>query len=287
MDTSTGIGITLALVAAFASGVESLLRRKIAIKINPLVCTFLFQGFAALFLLPLFITRFTQPYLPHMWWLVVISGMLWAFASLAMFKAYSYLEASTGSIISRSKIILILFLSIIFLKESLNALKILGTLLIFLGLVILYFKKGGRVFSLKDKGVQFMMLSILLFSFALLIDKTLVKFFDPGALAFLLYAIPTFVLFFIVVGKKSSFTEITIKNISTIALTSLLSASFYFTVLSAFRFAEANVVIPLTELSSLVTVFGGILFLKERSHIKKKILAAIIVVIGAILIGLS
>jgi len=46
------------------------------------------------------------------------------------------------------------------------------------------------------------------------------------------------------------------------------------------NYAPATKVIPLISLSTLLTVFLGILILKERGQIAKKIIAGIIAVVG-------
>lgn len=54
--------------------------------------------------------------------------------------------------------------------------------------------------------------------------------------------------------------------------------------LKAFILADATKVIPVIQTTTLMTVMVGVLFLKERSHLTKKILAGIIAVIGVFLL---
>ena len=204
-------------------------------------------------------------------------------------KSYKYLEASVNTIVSKVRIPLFLILSIIFLGETLNSNKVIGTFLIFGGLVYLSYNKNKvKTLPLNNPGTPYLFASIFLIVFALLIDKFASGFFNPGMYTFMVYFIASLFLFLPILVRKQSIKPIfKSKYLPLIIITSFLSVTYYFLILNAYKFAEASIIIPLTELSVLVTVLGGFLFLNEKSHLKKKIISTLIVIVGAVLISLA
>lgn len=289
MEYFIGLGIIFALIAALSSGVEKILRKKISVNIDSLTYAFIFQGAGAIFALPLFIIKFQLPSNPNIWFLVVLSGFLWAGFAFTLIKSYKYLEVSVIAPVSRARIILFLFLAIIFLNETLNSNKVIGTFLIFGGLVYLSYNKNKvKTLPLNNPGIPYLFASIFLIVFALLIDKFASSFFNPGAYTFLVYFIASLFLFpFILLRKHSIKPIFRSKYLILMIITSFLSVTYYFLILNAYRFAEASVIIPLTELSGLVAVFGGIFFLGEKSYLKKKIISTLIIIIGTVFISLA
>ena len=60
----------------------------------------------------------------------------------------------------------------------------------------------------------------------------------------------------------------------------------YSALLYAYQIAPKSVVYPLNSLTTIFLVFMGILFLKEKSMIKRKLIAGVIVFIGAALLSI-
>ncbi len=282
------LGIVFALLAALSSGVEKLLRKKVAINVDALTFAFFFELIGAIFAFPLFVLNFHMPEVSYAWLFVIVSGFLWAGVAFTMVKSYRYLEASFIAPASKLRIALILILSVIFLGETLNSNKIIGTSLVFAGLIFLSYKKGINFSKLKEKGMIFLILSILLISSVLVFDKFASSFFNPSMYTFMIYFVASLVLLPGIFSKKEDIKKmIKSKFIFLIILTSILSVMYYYLILTAFKFAEASVILPITELSSLVAVLGGIIFLNERKEISKKIISTLIIIAGVVIITLS
>lgn len=289
MEYFIGLGIIFALIAALSSGIEKILRKIIAININSLTYAFIFQLAGAIFALPLFIIKFQLPSNPNIWFLVILSGFLWAGFAFTIIKSYKHLEASVNTIVSKVRIPLFLILSVIFLNETLNSNKVIGTFLIFGGLLYLSYNKNKvKTLPLNNPGTPYLFASIFLISFALLIDKFASSFFNPGMYTFMVYFISSLFLFpFILLRKQSIKPIFRNKYLILMIITSFLSVTYYFLILNAYKFAEASIIIPLTELSVLVTVLGGFLFLKEKSNLKRKIISTLIIIVGAVFISIA
>ncbi|PJA55412.1 hypothetical protein CO165_03665, partial [Candidatus Roizmanbacteria bacterium CG_4_9_14_3_um_filter_33_18] len=69
-----------------------------------------------------------------------------------------------------------------------------------------------------------------------------------------------------------------------IVLLSFFNFIAYFFGLKAFVLAEVTQVIPIMQLSTIMTVIAGIFLLNEKSNLAKKLLAGIIAVVGVFLL---
>lgn len=284
---SSILGIVFALGAAFSSGVERIFRRHVAVKVDPVSYAFMFALIASLVLLPFFLSDFEIPSQPIAWGFLIITGLIWTIVQFFMFRAYQTLEASIAAPISKVKVLIALVLSIILLKETLNFEKVAGTLIIFAGLIFLSHKKGGRAIDFKNKGLYYLLGSVTFVALAIVVQKVGLNYLNIGTYAFSNYLIPMLIFLPFFLMKKVSIKEKFGNRIWPLALTAILSATYSYLILFALTFAEASVVIPIAELSSLVAVFGGIIFLKERGHISKKIFSTIIILAGAALVAIS
>jgi len=287
MDRLLGIGIIFALIAALASGLEKIWRRKLAVSGDPLTFTFILQLFASILLLPLFIMNFSLPNSLKIWAFLIIYGFFWAVASYTSFKAFSYLETSVVVPISRIRIFFVLVLSFLLLGESLSVEKIVGTIILFAGLVVLTYKKSDKKHKDYKKGVYYAFLSAIFISFSYISSKFLVNFANPSELAFISYLIPAILLFPFVKGRGFVLKEFYDMHLWRMVVLAFFSATYFYFLLVAFNYAEASIILPVTELSSLFAVIGGIVLLKERTNLVKKIIATLIVVCGVIFISMG
>jgi len=281
------VGVLFALGAAVSSGAEKLLRRHVLIKEDSLCYAFAFGLFAAIILLPVFIFGFQAPTHNLAWLLLILSGSIWTVFSLLQFKAYSYLEASIASPISRVKLFFVLILGVIFLNETISLGKVAGTLLIFIGIVVLSYKKNVKRPHIEKKGIALIILSTMLISVALLIDKYALNFFTVATYTAPIYLMKPILLIPWVMKRKHHIKSIFKQSLIAVFATSALSVGYYYLTLMAFKQAEASAIVPITEMSTLFAVIGGIVILKERTFITRKLIAATIVVFGAILVALA
>ncbi|HYD02752.1 MAG TPA: EamA family transporter, partial [Alphaproteobacteria bacterium] len=204
------------------------------------------------------------------------------------FKAYTSLDVGLKDIFGKSKIIFVFFLSIIFLKEIITWQKIIGMGVIFIALIIMSYKPGKRFGSLKDKAVQYTLFSSLIMSCALLLDKYAQNFFTPGTYSFLVYFIPTLMLlpFIFISNKKKELKQIYGSQLRWITLSVVLGVSYYYWMLRAFRLEDASIVYPIIEASILVTIISAFFYLKEKKDILKRILCAILILAGVIVLAI-
>jgi drug/metabolite transporter (DMT)-like permease len=279
------LDIIYPFIAALAKSGERVFYRYIMINEDGGTFTFVHYLLGSLFLLPFFLLGFQWPSENIAWLIALISGICWAMAAFFGFKSYSLLQLSYRAPISKSKVFFVLILSMIFLKEVLTFEKILGTILIFFGIIILSYKHHTTEHQVKRKGILFTIISVFLMAIALLIDKYNMQFFNTNTYAFLTFILPAAVLLPIALRNKSKITSILRNKIKPTIAAAGLCAFYYYLVLYSLKRFDASTIAPILELSTVMAVIWGILFLKERQNILKKLIATAIVFVGALIIS--
>ena len=64
----------------------------------------------------------------------------------------------------------------------------------------------------------------------------------------------------------------------------VVSVAGYYSILKTFQFAEASAAVPVIFSSTILTVLGGILVLKEEGNIPQKLFGAAFVIAGVLLL---
>ncbi|MBR9692125.1 EamA family transporter [Candidatus Woesearchaeota archaeon] len=245
----------------------------------------LMQFVAAIFFIPMLILEFALPRALFPWLIVIIASALWALASFVYYEAHSLVPVSIKAPLDESKLVFILFLSVLILSESLFLEKVIGIFVMFTGLLILAYKKKGFLKNVKDKGTLLILGSAFLLALVSIVDKYALRFFTPGTYGFLVYFIPGLILVPFLINKKQEAKKLVRESWKLALIAVLFSVVAYYFRLKAFDLAEVSLVFPITRLSVLIAVFGGIIFLKEREYVWRKLIASVIVIIGAILLA--
>ncbi|HIH11185.1 TPA: EamA family transporter, partial [Candidatus Woesearchaeota archaeon] len=221
------LGIVFAILSSGSKGLEKIAHRYVLANEDSVSYAFVWNLLSSLLFLPLFILEFNLPQEPWTWSLVLISSTLWALVSYFGFKAYSSLEVSLKEPIGKSKIFFVLFLSVLFLRESLTVEKVIGTLLIFGGVILVTYHQRKRFGSFRDKGVIYTLISAFLSAVVLLVDKYGMMFFKPEMYSFLVYFIPAVILFPLVIRKKLELKSIVQQRFGATIMAVVLGSSYY------------------------------------------------------------
>jgi len=279
------IWLIFALVSALASSIQSLIHRFIMLTEEPYSYALVENLLTALIFVPVLILEFSFPNSYFAWFLVLVSSLLWVFIAVISMKAYKYTKVSLKAPLSQSRVIFALLFAILFLSEAIVLEKIIGIALIFAALTLLTYKKERKFGQLKDIGVQFTILSAFLSALVAIIDKKSMAYFTPGTFGFLVYFIPALIL--IAFGKKyyKGVKQIVETKYKFLAALVILGFFFYYFKLRAYQLADVGQVFPIVRLSTLFTVVGGVVFLKERDQIVKKIVLTLIILVGIILVS--
>jgi drug/metabolite transporter (DMT)-like permease len=220
----------------------------------------------------------------RVWALLLSSNILYACQDVLKSKGFKYLDVSVVSIFSQSSKIFLILFGIIIFSERLTTLEIFGIACIMVGSALVVFKKNK--FHI-NKYIWFIIGSSLFFAMAMTIDVGVSGQFN---LAFYLLAIYFLPALFIFIGGRRKMADIkkgflrnqNSKMFTIIAgVASAVGMLFY---LLALRQGQVSVVAPLSSITVLLNVLAGHIFLKERDDLIKRIIAAILVIIGVFLL---
>ncbi|QEE16667.1 EamA family transporter [Promethearchaeum syntrophicum] len=265
-------------------GYERIAFKKAGKEKNSIISTFLLFFIATIILLPiLFFYSWDS------------SVLLYAFPSAAIYTAafliYIYVlsnyEVSLIVPFYNFNVFFLLILSIIFLEETFNLLKVIGIFMLFLGTIFLN-KESRLIDSLKavytNKGCQLMMLVSILMAIGRVMDTYLVESFNSGEYSIALYFLISFDIFIILLfTKKVKHIIPTLKSRpKEFLIGSATNAFTYLFLLISLTEMELTFAEPLSMLSVIISIIFSYIFFKEK--IRERLIGGIIMSIGAILL---
>lgn len=248
---------------------------------------FSFQAVAAILLLPL---AGGLPPISSVWVYPLLAGLLYGIGNIFNLRAYSIGEVSLLAPLRQLSSLLVFILAIILLSEPITLPKLFAIVLIILGLANLK-KEENVVRSLKavfaDKSCQLLLVFLSLFSLARIADKGAASFFPATSYAFLMYILPSlFILLFVAMRRElGELRKFLRRKFLLITLTALVVGAKYILFLKAIALTDLSIVVPITSIGALVALGMSRLVLKEE--IKSRWVAAVLIVIGAIILTRS
>lgn len=226
-----------------------------------------------------------RPYVVNLILMVVLNGV----GIMCVFKSLKEMEASSFTIFYSSNVIFTLFVSFVFLGEVLSGFQYVGLAIIFLGILILCYKKGELINNLKNAWpvwiASFCMGAVIVNTRYLLSDISPLNPYSYSVISF--FATALFIFLTDIKKIGSGF-----KNFVNISFTKwmfglgFIHALMLIFLYKALSFTEFNSVQVAGVMASSV-FFGVVLatfLLGERKDAIKKILATIITFIGLWLI---
>src|SRR3989344_5750672 len=262
----------------------NLLQRVLAVDSkHPRAMAILFNVVAALTALLIFgltgsFRNFALPSAPKAWVVLLIACFCYGRFERGRFAAAKLLDASTLATVANIGV-LVAFTSALFLySEPLTARKLLGGLLIIGALFLVSFNKMAEKSSKKGMIVAVTISVMLGLGWAL--DKLGVQFFNPSTYSVFVWTIPVIFIYFPRVKFEVIKAELKLVSWKVFVLAGLNVAG-YLMQLKALETAEATRVIHIVQTSTLVTILMGIVLLKEKEHISRKIVAGLMAMSGA------
>lgn len=249
---------------------------------NPIVSTIIFELLLAIVtgIVALFV-GFTLPP-PHIWIELCVIGALYGYGGLFFFKAIKTIEASEMSILGSAGTLVTVILSYVFLNERLNGSQLGGVLLILASVVVINYNR--HTFRLST-GAWYALLGSACFGTAVIVDTFILKTYP--AISYMPVG-SLLISIILLVSFPRSFGKV-IHNVRKIDMHLIIYSVLY-------AFAALMFYLPLQfgtyvsqlsaigRVSIILTVILSAIFLKERSHIGKKIIGAILTTIGIFLI---
>jgi len=276
----------LTLISVISLSVSVILQRTLIYKdkTDPFAYAVVFQGIVGVLLMIVALSiGFKLPGIELVAIPAIIAVLFYGVGHIVYAKTLQRVEASAFSVLFATQAVWIMILGIVLLDESLTALQIAGTVLIFLGVGLLI-KNIRSVF--KDKGVWLGLLTGLMFGIAITAWSYVGRHTDTLSWAAISF-VGTALVAFLVRPKSVQKMKPLLKP--KVLVTLVLLAVFYgvgsLAMLFAYKEGSFAIISPLRQTSIIVTVLLALAFLPaERNRIGRKILAAVICAIGVILI---
>lgn len=194
----------------------------------------------------------------------------------------SGIEASTYSMIKQLSTVFMIFAGLIFFKEPFIITKFIGAILIILSNVLIFYKKNS---GKPNKYIILGIIANIFFTVALFLDVNISDSFNLPFYVALTLGIPAIL---ICIFERIKFSDIKNEfmngNKKAILITAITWSLAITVQLRAYQLGNVSVVAPLCSLTVILNVLVGYLFFKERENIPKKIIAALLIILGIILI---
>jgi uncharacterized membrane protein len=219
------------------------------------------------------------------WGAVLLSGALYSTCFVLFYHALKSIEISQVETVATTRSIWSMFLGVILFQEALSLSKFIGVLLIFLALAVIYWEKGK--FQSFGKHHLYTLCYAFLISCAYALDKYALNYFSVIMFQEIIYIVPAVFTVVFLPGTLGKIKPLIKARKSTYLI--LLCCCFQMvSTLALYRAyqigGELSVVGPLSQLTTILNIIIGIIILKERWHLKQKILGISLAVLGVVFI---
>jgi bacterial/archaeal transporter family protein len=227
--------------------------------------------------------------------LIIIRSVTLAGAYMLFIKALKHMDISEVSPLTNLRLLIIFLYGFVFLSEVIKWMQLLGAFVLMFGSYIL--ESEGHIKNLhktlikvtKNKYVFYIIIYIILIPMTSIFSKLIVnRGVNSFNLLFFHYVISTFIylgITFLVYGGIKDLIEgfklggmwIIVRSISG------LIVQFIYFLAYADPVSLVSVIVPITQLKTLIsTIFGGALL--HEKHLSSKIIGCVLMVIGVVFI---
>ena len=238
------------------------------------------SGIIVLIFMPFFKFQFPSDIKTYIF--LIIACIFYAIADRVNTTARRGLQVSTYSILGQLSTVFVIAWGIIFFKEEIIIKKLLGAFLILMGNVLVLYKKGKFEWN---KYIIYSLLGNLAMSIGISVDVGISEQFNLPIYVAITLIVPSLLILMVERIKiKNIIAEFKEGNQKAILSVGLSWGIMIITMLRAYQFGTVTTIAPLCALTTILNVFVAYFALKEKDSLLKKILAALIVIIGIILI---
>ena len=237
-------------------------------------------GLTVLLFIPLFKIQFPTNIKTYI--LLLIACAFYAINDRINTTTRKGLEVSTHSMLSQLSTVFIITWGILFFKEPIVIKKIIGALLIIVGNIFVLYKKGKFEFN------KYVLLSILCniaFSIAISIDVGISDQFNLPLYVAITLLVPSILVFLFNKVKVSDvIEEYKTGNKKAIFVIVISWGIMIIEMIRSYQFGSVTTIAPIAAITTILNVFVAYFVQKEKDSMLKKVIAAIIVILGIILI---
>ena len=271
--------IILTISAAFCNALWTALSKRQLGKISPYQFTLIFRALTTLFLLPAFLYDFKISTNPVFWLAVLGAGALEMIGIHAQAIGIKRDYYSTYSLANASPFFTLIIAPYL-LPEKINLILAFGAIFMVSGGIIFY--QMNRRFSIYG------IIRAVCVALAGILAKIAIGYSSGLTYPFITFAIGIWLMVLASPFRQEpinwSLFKPSTKTLVPLAIVSAAATLFYY---SAVQLAPITRVNPLIRVNLLFGFLLSYFMLKERDHIKRKLLAGILVIIGTIFISIS
>ncbi|MCA9372730.1 DMT family transporter [Candidatus Woesebacteria bacterium] len=219
---------------------------------------------------------------------IIAGAILWFSATFLSMKALHTVSASKYSVIETLSPVLSIVLALLFLGEHFVQQQFFGVILIFISVFLVMYDKKTKLTTF-SKGELIAIASTIFSGLALVNDKGIYLRAPLSPTLATLFILPG-LLAILAQPKELKKLKLIRKNFGVIKQLLIMSAIwsvaaiFYYKAIVLSQ--SISLVVSVSQLSVILTVLLGLIFLKETTNWRKKLLAAVISVVGLILVSL-
>lgn len=238
------------------------------------------SGLIVLLFVPLFKFQFPTNYKTYL--LLGIACIFYAIADRINTTARRGLEVSIYSILGQLSTVFLILWGIIFFKETIVLKKIIGALLILIGNILVIYKKGKFEFN---KYIIYSILGNLALSIGISVDVGISDKFSMPIYVSATLIVPSLM---ILLANRIKISDVIYEyktgNKKSILLVVVSWGIAMVTYLKAFQYGNVTTIAPIASVTTILNVFISYFFLKEKNSLFKKVFAALLVILGIVLI---
>ena len=217
---------------------------------------------------------------------LILSGLSTGGSWLCYFKALQLGDVNKVVPIDKSSTILTMILAFIFLNEKITINMVIGMIGIAIGTYLMIQKKEKAEKIVKRKAwLIYALLSALFASLTSILGKVGIENVESN-LGTAIRTIVVLVMAWIIVfatKKQRDIKKIDKRSLIFLILSGVATGASWLCYYKALQDGLASIVVPIDELSILVTVLFAYIFLKEKLS-KKSLLGLILIVVGTLLL---
>ncbi|PSH00543.1 MAG: hypothetical protein BRC30_02975 [Nanohaloarchaea archaeon SW_7_46_7] len=283
------LGILLAFIVAAIKGFQSIYQRKNALGTDEFITAFSSRAFGVPMLL-IAIAFYGVPEIGLKFFLLAIpQSLAIAGASIIIAKAYKESDASIVTPMFSLSPLLLLFTSFFMLGELPNIRGAIGIVLITFGAYTLKIGEAKKFLDpikklWEERGVQLILIVIILYSFTANIDKIGVKMSSPVMWPITIYVMSSIFMFPVMVKRSPRWKQQIQTEWKPLAILGGLGAITIILQMTAIEITLVSYFVAIKRLSIPLTVIFSYLLLDEKDSFRERITGSAIMLIGAILI---
>lgn len=237
-------------------------------------------AFFAIFFVPFF--KMSFPSDPKIYLTLLVVTVIYAMTDRLNIESRYGLAPSTFSMLKQLSTVFMILFGLLFMKEAFVCHKIVGAIIIILANLILTFEKGKFVIN---KYFIMSFVSNFLFAVAMIINVNISDSFNLAIYTILTVSLPAL---FIFLFERHSFKELKdefhLYDKKMFLLSGFTWCLMLISSVKAYQLGSVTVVAPLFALTSIINAVVEFLFHKNRNQFIQKLIAAILLVLGVILV---